>query len=210
MNRFAGPGGGPLQGGGEHFRSRLFRPHIRGGQHEVQIGRQAQVSAKLVEIPPQIGDDPQAVALVPQLRQGRAGIGKGDEILGDADGDLPDLPGQVQGYRQPRLFQQELLVAGKESQPLRRAALGQGLDFVLPVEIDVGDRIAVVKGFGVHVQAQLPAGGLLNLIQRRPEPHQGIVEVKKYGFNHLPCPGCRDGDRLAPEIRRQAVRPRAL
>jgi hypothetical protein len=61
---------------------------------------------------------------------------------------------------------------------------GEGVLFVLAVEEHIGYGIAVGDGVFLDSQPQFMAGGLLYLLQRRPEPDQGVVEVKGDRLDH--------------------------
>ena len=85
-----------------------------------------------------------------------------------------------------------MLVDGEELEALGVGAEGEGKPGVLAVEEDIGHGVAPGDAFLGDIQPELLTRRLLDLLQRRPEFDQRVVEVEGYYFYHLrpcACPG---------------------
>ena len=120
-----------------------------------------------------------------ELGQGGGGVVEGGELLGYGGGHFPDAAGQVQTYRNAGFAQDYLFVAGEELETVRVGAEGEGVEFVFAVEIYVGDGVAMLDALFGEGETKLLTRGALDLLNRRPEPDQGVIEIEEDCFNHL-------------------------
>ena len=176
---------GSVEGGAEDGRVGLLRPNLGGGNTEVQYPLQLQLLGKGVHVSAQVGNYPKYEPLLLELLQGWQHVFEKLEVLLDEHGHLPHLVGQLQIDVDTGRQQDAPLVLSEERSTGFRAAQSQWLFGVGLVKILVGDHITSADVGLPEGQAQLATGRLLDLIQGRPESHQGIVEVEEYSLFHL-------------------------
>ena len=173
-----------------------FSPVSRLVMQEFEVFADAQAPGQLVHVAAEVGQDGQTIATTAQFFQNRAGLFELHKFLGHRYRHVPDLLGHAEGHRDARFLEDDLLVASEELAAGSGVPLAEGPAVVFLVEIEVGDGVTASQPVGGYANTQVLTGGMLDLRQRRPETHQGVVEIEKDSLNHLRR--AQDGSSVSP------------